>query len=325
MLTLQFFLGASLWALLIVDMCCGPVKKGFNPGASSRGSYMYPSPHSNQRVPSSLYSPGNVPEGAYPEEDAAPSLPMSEPEPELAASAGSGSSSRPVQFTGSAARRNPAGPTQSGAGVQSAPKEINWLVAPPVFGDEETPDVESSSEIYVSPPLRPAYQAGELSHYEKSTESGNYQSETEEQASLPPPPEPKYAYMIPLPRDESREESYISPPQPGIGPARGWIVYPYYDYRFLTGNYPTGTFSQFSSSFEQGNDNWKDAHYVRDYLPYRAPSQLVNTPTEFEAPLTTEALKAPAKGVSKRGGAAAAVRSASSRKTAMRPPFERYG
>ena len=68
---------------------------------------MYPTSGSNQGAPSSQFSPGLVPEGAY---------------PELAASGGSGSSTKSVQSWGSAARENPAGPAQSGAGFQSGAK-----------------------------------------------------------------------------------------------------------------------------------------------------------------------------------------------------------
>ncbi|XP_034454071.1 progesterone receptor-like [Hippoglossus hippoglossus] len=286
MTTARFFFGASLWALLIVDMCCGPVKKGFNPGASFSGSSMYPRSGSNQGAPSSQYSPGLMPEGAYPEA------------PELAASAGAGSSSKPVKSRGSAARQGPAGPAQSGAGFQSGSKESKWLIAPPILRDEETPEVASSSGEYLSIPLPPVYQAGELSHYERNLEGGEYDHETAEQGFLPPPPRSPLAGSL---------EGYVSPPRPDSGPAGLWRVYPYYDYMFLTGQYPTGTVSYFSGGLEHGRDDFKEAHYVREYLPYPAPSQPINTPN----------VEAPANGGSRRGGAA--VQPIYSRRTARQP------
>ncbi|KAG7230356.1 hypothetical protein INR49_024461 [Caranx melampygus] len=84
--------------------------------------------------------------------------------------------------------------------------------------------------------------------------------ETEETGFLPPVPPPP-----PLPVHKSAEPSFTSQPRPMPHP--GWGFYPYYDYMFLTGQYPPGTVTHASSSFEQGRDHWQDVHYVRDHYP----------------------------------------------------------
>ena len=175
-----------------------------------------------------------------------------------------------------------------------------WLIPPPIFGDEKTLGVASSSNAYGILPFPPDYQAGELAHYERNLETGKYDSETEERGFLPPPrSEPVYAYMAPPPLAQSLE-GYVSPPLPDSGPAGRWNVYPYYDYMLLTGQYPPGTYTHFSGGSEKGRDNFQEVHYVREYLPNPVPSQPINT-RKFESP---EAPKAPAYGGSTRGGPA---------------------
>ncbi len=125
------------------------------------------------------------------------------------------------------------------------------------------------------PPPLPEYRAGELSKYKKIYEHGNSESETEEQGFLPPPPGTQA-----LSGQDSTSE------RQSLGPGRIWAELPYpYDYMFLTGQYPPGTITHSSSSFEQGTDYWHDTHYVRDYFP-ASPSteQLETLPTNFEAP-----------------------------------------
>lgn len=100
------------------------------------------------------------------------------------------------------------------------------------------------------------YQAGELSTYEGVMEHGTSDRETTEQGFMPPP--------VPVKRFAGRGKT--SPPRPEFG---GYFPFPlyYYDYRFLTGQYPPGTYTHASNSYEQGRDSWQDAHYVRDYIP----------------------------------------------------------
>lgn len=116
-----------------------------------------------------------------------------------------------------------------------------------------------------------------MSHTENSYEQGNYESETEEQGFQPPPPCVKV----------TGRQGFTSEPQPpGLGGAL--VEYPY-DYMFLTGQYPPGTVSHFSSSFEQGRDSWHDTHYIRDYFPSSPSTQTMDTsPTGLKVPQSIE-------------------------------------
>lgn len=131
-----------------------------------------------------------------------------------------------------------------------------------VAGDEDVSTgaygVDSSGPGFVSPPrpppLPPVYRAGELSKYERTAEHGLYEQETQEQGS---PPAPPY-----LPVAENR---FTRPMQPAFP---HWGFYPYYyDYMFLTGQYPPGTLSHASSSYEHGRNSWQDDHYVKEHAP----------------------------------------------------------
>ena len=174
-----------------------------------------------------------------------------------------------------------------------------------------TRGVGSSRPENVSPPLPgPEYQAGELSQFEQTSEKGDYQTETEEQGFLPPPP---------LPVSASAGEGFTSQPQPesSMGGSWGFYPYPYYDYMFLTGQYPPGTVSHYSSSNEQGSDKWRDAQYVR-YYPSSNPGPAQQTET-FAVPQSFEDPRPPVKHPQMahygypygQGGAAAGVPAAS--------------
>lgn len=114
----------------------------------------------------------------------------------------------------------------------------------------------------------PAYQAGELAHYEGTAEHGFYERESEEQGSPPGPPPYPLGPPPPPPYPISPELGMIGHPYPELP----YIVFPpyYYDYSFLTGQYPPGTYTHASSSFEHGLDGWKDVHYLRELIPYQA-------------------------------------------------------
>ncbi|XP_040920646.1 uncharacterized protein LOC121199774 isoform X3 [Toxotes jaculatrix] len=61
-------------------------------------------------------------------------------------------------------------------------------------------------------------------------------------------------------------------------------------------NYPPGTVTHLSSSFEQGGDYWQDTHYIRDYFPAYPDTQVVeNFPTEFAAPPSVKQASQPVK------------------------------
>ncbi|CAK6971953.1 protein PRRC2A-like [Scomber scombrus] len=189
-------------------------------------------------------------------------------------------------------------------------QDMNWAVAPlSVSAGMErsagTPGVGSSGPVNVSPPIYPppppAYQAGELSHLEEAFEHGDYETETEDQGFYPPP----------LPMQASAGQAFTSQPLPGPGLGRYWGGgYPYYDYMFLTGQYPPGTYTHLSFNQEQGMDNWEDAHYRRYY-----PAQQTET---VAVPQRSKDPRSAVKAHYGQGGAAAGV-SAPSRGSFMQP------
>ncbi|TKS72336.1 hypothetical protein D9C73_006410 [Collichthys lucidus] len=276
MMAIQFIAGASLFALLIVDVCCWPLKGG-NP-EPYYGGYANAADF-KQGAPSAQFSPGAAPSGVSAFYQPALEEPsFSQPAVHRQPAVSVGSPSAPVS-----------GP---GAASQPGPREIAWAVAPQSFfsGSEEVPagvHVASSRPENVSPPLPPPgpeYQAGELSQYEQNVEYGDYQRETEDQGYLPPPPPPMLV---------SSERGYTSPSQPQ---ARGWGPYPYYDYMFLTGQYPPGTVTHSSSSYEQGHDSWQDSHYVRYHGPYdQVPQQTETFSPDLVAPQIVKAPRQPVK------------------------------
>ncbi|XP_051792569.1 uncharacterized protein LOC127530257 isoform X2 [Acanthochromis polyacanthus] len=159
-----------------------------------------------------------------------------------------------------------------------APQAYSWAVEPVKHLPVETSpssslgvtgapgDVDASGAISGFIPGPPAYQGGELSHVEKAYEHGNSDSETEDQGS---PRRPVGPVPFPLPGPQFLPDGSVplsSGPAlylPG-GPGFGLPWYPYYDYHFLTGQYPPGTVSHFSTSYEQGKDYFHDNHYVRE-------------------------------------------------------------
>lgn len=123
---------------------------------------------------------------------------------------------------------------------------------------------------YIRPPIpQPAYQGGELSHYEDSSEHGFYERESEEQGHFPRPPYQPYVFA-PSGMD-STSVMYPAPPHPvpphPVPPHWGFYPY-YYDYRFITGQYPPGTYTHASASFEHGRDAWQDVHYLQENVPF---------------------------------------------------------
>ncbi|XP_037635258.1 glycine-rich cell wall structural protein 1.8-like isoform X7 [Sebastes umbrosus] len=58
---------------------------------------------------------------------------------------------------------------------------------------------------------------------------------------------------------------------------------------FVTGQYPPGTVTHTTTSYEQGRDHWQDVHYVRDAPHYPAPAQQIETFTgDFTDPESLE-------------------------------------
>lgn len=120
-------------------------------------------------------------------------------------------------------------------------------------------DVASSFPEAVSPiqpPTESQYKAGELSQFDRSFDYGNNEMETEQRGSRPPPP-----FFGPA----SAGQGFAGPLQPNTNIGLGFDFFPapYYDYMFLTGQYPPGTFSHTSSSYNQGRDYYEDIQYER--------------------------------------------------------------
>ncbi|XP_075959029.1 uncharacterized protein LOC142962434 isoform X1 [Anarhichas minor] len=274
MVTARFLSGASLFVLLIVDICCFPYKKGFNPDASYGSSYPNAAPvlGSYQGAPSGLFSPAVVMPNKTPSKGIAPSY-QAEPQPGSSApqpiaqrvpvpSVASISSSGPV-FSGygdTSVRKSPAGSIQPGAAFQPGPQD-NWA-SPSLSGGEALAPV-FPEEVR---PIEPMYQAGMLSQFEKSFDYGNNERETEQQGRLPGPP-PLFL------QQEYAGQGFISQPNPDSNIAGSSLPYPYpypypyYDFMFLTGQYPPGTVSHASNSYEHGSNYYDDVHYVRDDVP----------------------------------------------------------
>ncbi|XP_044024714.1 uncharacterized protein LOC122862907 isoform X2 [Siniperca chuatsi] len=222
-----------------------------------------------------------------------PSYPQPSVQREAAASYSSNSFAAPVQsgyVSSSSAGRSSLRP--------SSTQDIAWAVAPPSLSGEGPPARPSTGQFAPSnsapqPPdysnvsplglFRPEYQAGEMSHLEKNYEHGNYESETEELGFQPPPPGVQVAAGY-------ASTSQLQPS--GLGAI--WVEYPY-DYMFLTGQYPPGTVSHFSSSFEQGRDHWQDTHYKRDYYPaYPSTQQVLTLPADSQVPQSVKQPSYPA-------------------------------
>ncbi|XP_047429961.1 uncharacterized protein LOC124999199 isoform X2 [Mugil cephalus] len=155
-------------------------------------------------------------------------------------------------------------PVFTGPGLLTQPaptQEVTWAISPSLSGEAPS----TGSQAFASgAPVGPEYQSGELAHVEEILEHGHYESETEEegfpsQQASSEAEEPSASFDVPL--------TYSTE----------WGSYPYYDYMFLLGQYPPGTVTHFSSSLEQGRDNWHDIHYIRYFYPAGPGLQQVQT------------------------------------------------
>ncbi|XP_061756899.1 uncharacterized protein LOC133553086 [Nerophis ophidion] len=133
---------------------------------------------------------------------------------------------------------------------------------------------QSQSSLYpvpYPPSVYPQYQPGELFRMESTFEHGDDETETESQGSLSPPG--------PFPYNAAPQNG-PSMPQPPY--SYGYVPYPF-DYNFLTGQYPVGTISHYSTSFERGRNYNQDVRYEKHEdepqdLPYSvgAPQNLMH-------------------------------------------------
>ncbi|XP_077409287.1 uncharacterized protein LOC144039615 [Vanacampus margaritifer] len=121
-----------------------------------------------------------------------------------------------------------------------------------------TPGVSS----FVPIPPQHEFQPGELFRLEKTFEHGDYESERETQG-VPQHPRPLPG-PLPIALDVA-EPGGVAPFPPDFFPppvGRPYMPYPF-DYYFLTGQYPPGTATHFSSSFERGRNYNQDLHYEK--------------------------------------------------------------
>ncbi|XP_054618602.1 uncharacterized protein LOC129172668 [Dunckerocampus dactyliophorus] len=105
------------------------------------------------------------------------------------------------------------------------------------------------------PPFHPNYQPGELFRMDKTFERGHDERETKSKGGPqlhPLPPRP-----LPLDTAAPSGPGFPFPPF-----QYGFLPYPF-DYNFLTGQYPKGTLSHFSTSFEQGRNYNHDVQYEK--------------------------------------------------------------
>ncbi|XP_034545713.1 DNA-directed RNA polymerase II subunit RPB1-like [Notolabrus celidotus] len=298
----QVFTSVSLFALLIVEICCLPVKTGYDPSTSG-GSYSSAVPTFGSGHGASSYAPGasSYAPGAS---SYAPGASSYAPGASSYAPSGgaSGLSYQPEEETGfaqpavrglsaslvghsgagqQAAVPNPANFAMTGPGFQQGPQDVNWAVQPLSFitGDEGYGVPEA-----LSAPQGPVYQGGDLSGYEGSYEHGASQRETGAQGYIAPSP------LV----EEAASVEYTSELQPNSDMVGTWGVHPYYDYMFMTGQYPPGTITHSSSSYEQGRDNFQDVHYQRYYIPQYTLQEI-----SVRVPQPQQPIAAPVKGKGK--------------------------
>ncbi|CAJ1058632.1 DNA-directed RNA polymerase II subunit RPB1-like isoform X2 [Xyrichtys novacula] len=248
MMTSQFVAGASLFALLIVDICCLPVKSGFDPSASyGGGGHVSAAPSYGSDYGALSFAPT---EGSSSHE-VAEEAGFAQPAIQGQAVAIVGQSGAGQQV----ATPNPAYFAMTGPGLQQGPEDVNWAVQPLSFLSGSDGGYISAEE---APAYGPVYQGGDLSGYEGSYELGDSARETQGLGY-------KTAAAAAPKTQQSPVVTYTSVPSSDM--VATWGVHPYYDYMFMTGQYPPGTITHSASSYEQGRDHFQDVHYQRYYIP----------------------------------------------------------
>ncbi|CAJ1077228.1 uncharacterized protein LOC117824100 [Xyrichtys novacula] len=160
--------------------------------------------------------------------------------------------------------------SSSPGGFQHAASEdVAWAVQPLSLLTGVAPAGSNAAGLAAEPVgasygAQPQYHPGDLAQYEGSYEHGNSESEThgldyQSKSRGAPAPAVEQVYVSPLP---------VGPGGFGGMGFGGWPAFSYlYDYMFMTGQYPPGTLTHSSESYEQGADHWQDAHYQRYYIP----------------------------------------------------------
>ncbi|KAM8726240.1 uncharacterized protein AB9X84_002757 [Acanthopagrus schlegelii] len=249
----------------------GAASKGATyPASYPSGGPSYPQPSVERQPASPSYSSNSYAAAPVTSEYASGSSAASYPQPSVrrqpAASSYSSNSYAAAPVASGYASPSFVGSTGPSYAQPTFSQDVNWAMAPPspLSGDgaSSRPSAsEFSGPSNVSPPRPPSppqLQGGELNKYSQISEYGDSEYETEEQGFLPAPPLPPGAPAL------SGEVS--SGPDTRL--AQPYYPHPYpYDYLFLTGQYPPGTITHSSSSFEQGADGYQDTHYIRYYYP----------------------------------------------------------
>lgn len=125
-----------------------------------------------------------------------------------------------------------------------------------------SPQSDKFPPFYVGAPdpLPPVFQKGELSRVERAFEHGNSESETEMQG------------FESYPDAEGFDEDFSDPLSSDLDGF--WSENPFLGYMLLTGKYPPGTVTHYSSSFEQGGEQTHDTHYIKDQPASSDPDDL---------------------------------------------------
>ncbi|CAL8404719.1 unnamed protein product [Boreogadus saida] len=274
MAAVSLFSWVFLQAVLLLDVHCRPVKMGpyfmnnagYTAGRSSRG-------------PAFAVKGGSTGGGSYspdpafyqPEEAEAPG----DYATSSAAALPSGRSYGYPSSTDSAqaiAWVNPpsvySGDSESGQGGAASGSAPSNAMPGPQFVPGELPGPQFVTGELPGPQFVPGelpgpqFVPGELLQLESTMDAGRFISETQERGNPPrqPPPPPYFAVDT---------EVFNSPPaQEASMPSTSPYGYFYpYNFMFVTGQYPPGTYAQATSSFEQGSDDFIENHYNRYEYP----------------------------------------------------------
>ncbi|KAM8726510.1 uncharacterized protein AB9X84_002911 [Acanthopagrus schlegelii] len=285
----------------------GAASKGATyPASYPSGGPSYPQPSVWRQPASPSYSSNSYAAAPVASEYASGSSAASYPQPSVwrqpAASSYSSNAYAAAPVASGYASPSFVGSTGPSYAQPTFSQDVDWAMAPPspLSGDgaSSRPSAgQFSGPSNVSPPRPPQFQGGELNKYSQISEYGDSESETEEQGFLPAPPLPPGAPAL------SGEVSSgdVQPSGPDTRLAQPYYPHPYpYDYLFLTGQYPPGTITHSSSSFEQGADNYQDTHYIRYYYPASPGIEQVKmSPPAFEVP---QSVKQPSQPVKKSVG-----------------------
>ncbi|XP_059928233.1 uncharacterized protein LOC132472565 [Gadus macrocephalus] len=241
MAAVSLFTWVFLQAVLLLDVHCRPVKMGpyfmnnagYTAGRSSQG-------------PAFMVKGGSTGGGSYSPDPAF----YQHEEPEA-----------PGDYGTSSAAALPSGKSNSHPSLTDSAQAIAWVIPPSVYSGHSKSGqggaASGSAPSHAMP--GPQFVPGELFQLESTMDTGRVISETQERGNPPPPPPPWFA---------GNTEVFNSPPaQEASMPSSPYGYYYPYDFMFVTGQYPPGTYAQASSSFEKGGDEFIENHYVRYEYP----------------------------------------------------------